>query len=66
VYGNYVHPAGEGLVYLIAVMDWFSRRVLARRWSIGLDMAFCGDALQDAMDLYGQPDIFNTDQYATK
>ena len=43
-------------------MDWFSRRVLAWRLSIGLDMAFCVEALQDALDRYGQPDIFNTDQ----
>src|SRR5260370_36824422 len=43
-------------------MDWFSRRVVAWRLSIGLDMAFCVEALQDALDRYGQPDIFNTDQ----
>jgi putative transposase len=55
-------PLAKGFVYLVAVMDWFSRRVLAWRLSIGLDMAFCVEALQDAMDRYGQPDIFNTDQ----
>lgn len=55
-------PLARGFVYLVAVMDWFSRRVLAWRLSIGLDMAFCVEALQDAMDRYGQPDIFNTDQ----
>ena len=43
-------------------MDWFSRRVLAWRLSIGMDMAFCVEALQDAMARHGQPDIFNTDQ----
>jgi len=55
-------PLAKDFVYLVAVMDWFSRRVLARRLSIGLDMAFCVEALQDAMDRYGQSDIFNTDQ----
>jgi putative transposase len=55
-------PLAKGFVYLVAVMDWFSRRVLAWRLSIGLDMAFCVEALQDAMDRYGQPEIFNTDQ----
>ena len=43
-------------------MDWFSRRVLAWRLSIGMETQFCVDALQEAMDRYGQPDIFNTDQ----
>jgi len=55
-------PLAKGFVYLVAVMDWFSRRVLAWRLSIGMDMAFCVEALQDAMDRHGQPDIFNTDQ----
>jgi len=55
-------PLSKGFVYLVAVMDWFSRRVLAWRLSIGLDMAFCVEALQDALDRYGQPEIFNTDQ----
>jgi putative transposase len=53
---------GVAFVYLVAVMDWFSRRVLAWRLSIGLDMTFCVEALQDALDRYGKPDIFNTDQ----
>ena len=55
-------PLSKGFVYLVAVMDWFSRRVLAWRLSIGMDMAFCVEALQDALDRYGQPEIFNTDQ----
>jgi putative transposase len=55
-------PLAKGFVYLVAVMDWFSRRVLAWRLSIGMETAFCVDALQNAMDRYGQPDIFNTDQ----
>ena len=55
-------PMAKGFVYLVAVMDWFSRRVLAWRLSIGMEAAFCVDALQEAMDRHGQPDIFNTDQ----
>jgi putative transposase len=55
-------PLAKGFVYLVAVMDWFSRRVLAWRVSIGMETGFCVEALQDAMDLYGAPEIFNTDQ----
>jgi putative transposase len=55
-------PMAKGFVYLVAVMDWFSRRVLAWRVSISLDTSFCVEALQEALERYGQPDIFNTDQ----
>jgi len=55
-------PLAKGFVYLVAVMDWFSRRVLAWRLSIGMETSFCVDALKDATDRYGQPEIFNTDQ----
>ena len=55
-------PMAKGFVYLVAVMDWFSRRVLAYRLSITLDSDFCVAALQEAMDRYGKPEIFNTDQ----
>jgi putative transposase len=55
-------PLAKGFVYLVAVMDWFSRRVLAWRVSIGMETTFCVEALQEAMDLYGAPKIFNTDQ----
>ncbi len=55
-------PLAKGFVYLVAVMDWFSRRVLAWRLSIGMETDFCVEALQEAMDRYGQPEIFNTDQ----
>jgi putative transposase len=55
-------PLAKGFVYLVAVMDWFSRRVLAWRVSIGLESGFCVEALQEALDRYGPPDIFNTDQ----
>jgi putative transposase len=51
-------------VYLVAVMDWFSRRVLAWRVSITMETDFCVAALREAMDRFGQPDIFNTDQGA--
>jgi len=55
-------PMAKGFVYLVAVMDWFSRRVLAWRLSIGMDTDFCVAALQEAMDHYGKPELFNTDQ----
>jgi putative transposase len=55
-------PMAKGFVYLVAVMDWFSRRVLSWRVSITLDTAFCIEALQAAMDRHGPPEIFNTDQ----
>jgi putative transposase len=55
-------PLAKGFVSLIAVMDWFSRRVLAWRLSIGLDSGFCVEALQEALDRHGSPNIFNTDQ----
>jgi putative transposase len=55
-------PMAKGFVYLVAVMDWFSRRVLAWRLSITMDADFCVDALQDALARYGKPEIFNTDQ----
>ena len=55
-------PMAKGFVYLIAVMDWFSRRVLAWRVSITLEADFCVEALRDAMHRFGQPEIFNTDQ----
>jgi len=48
----------------VAVMDWFSRRVLAWRVSISMDTSFCVAALQEALERYEQPDIFNTDQGA--
>jgi putative transposase len=55
-------PLAKGFVYLIAVMDWFSRRVLAWRLSTGMDSGFCVEALQEALDRHGSPKIFNTDQ----
>jgi len=55
-------PMATGWVYLVAVMDWFSRCVLAWRLSITMEADFCVEALQEAMDVYGKPEIFNTDQ----
>ena len=55
-------PMAKGFVYLVAVMDWFSRRVLAWRLSITMETEFCVEALQEAMDRHGHPEIFNTDQ----
>lgn len=55
-------PMAKGFVYLVAIMDWFSRRVLAWRLSTGMETGFCVEALQEAMDRYGSPEIFNTDQ----
>ena len=55
-------PMARGFVYLAAVMDWFSRRVLAWRLSITLDVEFCLDAVKEALARHDRPDIFNTDQ----
>jgi putative transposase len=55
-------PMAKGFAYLVVVMDWFSRRALAWRVSITMDSDFCVEALQEAMDLHGRPEIFNTDQ----
>jgi transposase InsO family protein len=51
-------PMAKGFMYLIAVMDWFSRRVLAWRVSITLEADFCVEALREAMQRHGQPEIF--------
>lgn len=55
-------PMARGFVYLAAVVDWYSRRVLSWRVSITMDVQFCLDAVQEALDKYGGPEIFNTDQ----
>jgi putative transposase len=55
-------PLQNGFAYLVAIMDWYSRRVLAWRVSNTLDTGFCLEALQEAFDKFGRPDIFNTDQ----
>ena len=57
-------PMATGFMYLVAIMDWYSRRVLAWRVSNTLDSDFCVEALEDALTRYGTPEIFNTDQGA--
>jgi putative transposase len=52
----------RGFVYLVAVVDWFSRRVLSWRLSITMDVGFCLEAVEEALARYGRPGIFNTDQ----
>jgi len=54
----------DGFVYLVAILDWYSRRVLAWRLSCTLDSSFCVDALEEALGRFGTPEIFNTDQGA--
>ena len=55
-------PMARGFVYLTAVVDWFSRRVLSWRVSITMEVAFCLEAVEEALAKYGRPEIFNTDQ----
>jgi putative transposase len=55
-------PMACGFVYLAAVVDWFSRRVLAWRLSITMEVDFCVEALEEALAKHGRPEIFNTDQ----
>ncbi len=55
---------GKGFAYLVAVIDWYSRKVLSWRLSNTMDTSFCKEALQDAISDYGAPEYFNTDQGA--
>lgn len=55
-------PMARGFVYLTAVVDWLSRKVLAWRLSITMDVAFCIEAVEEAIARFGKPEIFNTDQ----
>jgi putative transposase len=55
-------PMRRGFMYLVAVMDWHSRKVLSWRVSNTLESDFCVSALEEAIDNYGKPEIFNTDQ----
>jgi putative transposase len=55
-------PMARGFVYLVAVVDWFSRRVLAWRVSIDMAVDFCLEAVEEAIARHGKPGIFNTDQ----
>lgn len=55
-------PMRRGFLYLVAIMDWYSRKVLSWRLSNTLSADFCVDALKEALAKYGNPGIFNTDQ----
>jgi putative transposase len=55
-------PMAKGFCYLVAIMDWASRKVLSFRLSNTVDVSFCTDALEEAIARYGTPRIFNTDQ----
>ena len=55
-------PVQRGFLYLVAIMDWATRHVLAWRLSNTMDAGFCVEALAEALDRYGRPEIFNTDQ----
>jgi len=54
-------PMARGFVYLTAIVDWFSRRVLAWRLSITMEVGFYIEALEEALARHGRPDIFNTE-----
>ncbi len=58
---NFIRLKG-GFVYLVAVIDWYSRYVFSWRLSTTLDTGFCREALEEALEKYGNPEIFNTDQ----
>jgi len=55
-------PMAHGFVYLTVILDWYSRRVLAWRVAVTMDVEFIMDALEEAIDQYGCPEIMNTDQ----
>src|SRR3954471_2622002 len=55
-------PMAHGFVYLAAVVDWSTRRVLAWRLSITMEVDFCLEAVEEALAKYAKPEIFNTDQ----
>ena len=57
-------PTRFGFMYLTAVVDWYSRRILAYRLSNTMDVTFCTEALEEALKKFGTPEIFNTDQGA--
>lgn len=59
---HYLYPHGGGFVYLVAIMDLWSRKILTWRTSISLESDFCVEALKEALKFYGTPEIFNTDQ----
>ena len=60
---TYIHPA-RGFAYRVAIIDWYSRKVLSRRISNRMEAVFCIDCLQETLRAYGKPEIFNSDQGA--
>jgi transposase InsO family protein len=58
--GHYLHSGRAWFFYLVAIMDWASRAVLAWRLSNTMDVSFCVDALKEALTRFGRPEIFNT------
>ena len=57
-------PMAKGFLYLAAVINWYSRKVLAHRLSNTLDASFCVEAMEEAVVRYGAPEVFNADQGA--
>lgn len=57
-------PIGRGFLYLVAIIDWFSRAVLAWRLSNTMDATFCVEALEEALARWGKPEIFNSERGA--
>jgi putative transposase len=57
----YTDDPSRGFMYLVVVMDWYSRKILSWRVSNTMESDFCVQALQEALSQFGQPDIFNTD-----
>jgi putative transposase len=55
-------PMSQGFMYLVAMIDWYSRMILSWRLSNTMDVNFCIDCLQEAFDHYGEPEYFNSDQ----
>ena len=55
-------PMAKGFLYLVAIIDWYSRKVPSWRLSNTMHADFCVEALQEALSRYGQPEIFNSDQ----
>jgi putative transposase len=55
-------PMKKGFIYLVGIMDWYSRKILSWRVSNTLDTGFCIEALEEALTRYGKPEIFNSDQ----
>jgi len=62
VRGHHLHSDRRGFLYLVPVMGWASRVVLACRPSNTMDTSFCLDVLHEALARFGQPEFFNTDQ----